>query len=231
METLARRGYRFIAPVESIGPGVAAAKPELAPSEQTDSLAGKPIASSTARLEPIGSKEAAPAQATDANKKFTTLVLIGLLLAAAATVAFWWSAHRIVETPGPLKLTRLTSDAGLTTDGAISPDGKLVAYASDRGGQGNLDIWIKHIAGGEAIQLTRDPADDRQPHFCRDGSQIVFRSERGGGGIYVIATLGSTEQLLANEGRSPRFSPDGKWVTYWVGMYWAPVMDNAKGKI
>src|SRR5512134_2055894 len=50
VETLSRRGYRFIASLEGIGPSVAAPKLELVPSEQTDSLAGEPIANSTARL-------------------------------------------------------------------------------------------------------------------------------------------------------------------------------------
>ena len=68
---------------------------------------------------------------------------------------FWWSLRRPTPLREPL-LTRLTSDSGLTTDAVISPDGKLIAYASDRGGD-NLDIWVKQVSGGDPIQLTRDP--------------------------------------------------------------------------
>jgi DNA-binding winged helix-turn-helix (wHTH) protein len=77
VETLSRRGYRFIASVESIGPSVAAAKPELAPSEQTDSLVGEPIAGSSGRLEPIESTQAVPAQTPLAKRKIATFISIG----------------------------------------------------------------------------------------------------------------------------------------------------------
>src|SRR5271169_459556 len=98
-----------------------------------------------------------------------TLLLVGLAIAAAT----WWLARSPREAAATT-LTRLTSDSGLTTDPALSPDGKLVAYASDRSGEGNLDIWVQQVAGGEAIRLTHDPADDREPAFSSDGSQIAF---------------------------------------------------------
>ena len=105
-------------------------------------------------------------------------------------------------------LTRLTTNPGLTTHGAISSDGKLVAFASDRAGTDNLDIWVKQIgAGGSPVRLTPDPADDDDPTFTPDGTRIAFRSERNGGGIYEIPALGGDARLLGSQGRRPRFSP------------------------
>ena len=151
-------------------------------------------------------------------RRLSGWLVAGLLLVLLIGGTVWvWRPNP--QGTYPLKLTRLTSDSGLTTDGVISPDGTLVAYASDRGGEENLDIWVKQVAGGEPIRLTRNSADDHFPDFSPDGSQIVFRSEQEGGGIYLVSTLGGEERLLAPLGRNPRFSPDGHWIAYWTGYH------------
>jgi eukaryotic-like serine/threonine-protein kinase len=122
-----------------------------------------------------------------------------------------------VAPPGrTAKLVRVTSDAGLTMTPALSMDGKFIAYASDRAGDGNLDIWVQPV-GGAAIRVTSDPADDYSPAFSPDGRTIAFRSEREGGGIYLVSALGGEARKIAPLGRRPRYSPDGQWIAYWVG--------------
>ncbi|MGA3328763.1 MAG: protein kinase [Terriglobia bacterium] len=147
--------------------------------------------------------------------RLAILLATGCLLAAVAAATWWELAAR--HAAPRFTLSRLTSDSGLTTDPALSPDGTLVAYASDRAGEHNLDIWVQQTAGGEAVRLTRDAADERQPAFSADGSLIAFRSEREGGGVYVISALGGEARLIAPQGRFPRFSPDGAWIAYWTG--------------
>ncbi len=121
-----------------------------------------------------------------------------------------------VSSLGP-RFSLVTWDASFSTEPALSPDGTLAVYASDRGGPGQLDLWLQRITGGQPIRLTDDPADDRDPHFSADGGLIAFRSDRSGGGIYVMPTLGGDARLVAKRGRAPRFSPDGTRIAFWTG--------------
>jgi serine/threonine protein kinase len=142
------------------------------------------------------------------------VVAIAAPVAVIAAILLW---RKAADTPAQTAIsTRLTADSGFTTDPALSPDGKLVAYASDRAGAGNLDIWIQNLSSGEAHRLTEDPADERGPSFSPDGSRIVFRSEKDGGGIFTIAAFGGEPRLVA-KGRAPRYSPDGSRIAYHVG--------------
>ncbi len=142
-------------------------------------------------------------------------VAAAFLLAAVAAVSTWRLTRSPAQADGAV-LVRLTSDSGLTGYPSLSPDGKLLVYSSDRGGEGNLSLWVQPVAGGEAVRITSHAADDREPVFSPNGSRIAFRSEREGGGIYVIPIFGGQAKLVARDGRGPRYSPDGKWIAYWV---------------
>jgi Tol biopolymer transport system component len=137
-----------------------------------------------------------------------------LLCTVAASILV---GRKPAEIPQP-RMTQLTADEGLTAFPAISPDKRILAYASDRAGEGNLDIWAQQLAGSSPIRLTHDPADDYDPALSPDGSLIAFRSDRDAGGIYTVPILGGQEQLIASGGRNPKFSPDGKSLAYWVGL-------------
>jgi serine/threonine protein kinase/Tol biopolymer transport system component len=137
----------------------------------------------------------------------------------AAVGAAWWRNFHTAAAPSPAKsaISRFTSDSGLTSFPAISPDGSLVAYASDRAGEGNLDVWVQQLAGGEPIRLTRGKADEYEPVFSPDGSRIAFRSEADGGGLYLVSALGGEPRRLVQSGRSARFSPDGNTLLFAIG--------------
>lgn len=141
--------------------------------------------------------------------------------AAGALLAYFiprlWPGAGPSRAPTNAVLRMLTADGGLSGYPAISRDGKFVAFASDRAKEDNLDIWVQQIGGRDPIRLTNDPADESDPAFSPDGTMIAFRSEKDGGGVYLVPALGGSAVLLAPLGRNPRFSPDGRWVAYCAG--------------
>jgi Tol biopolymer transport system component len=153
------------------------------------------------------------------------------VIALAAFAAFQYFGHR--GTPSTAlseqaMLRRVTYDSGLTGYSAISPNGKLVAYASDRN-TGNLDIWTQPLDGGKPVRLTSDPADDYAPSFSPDGTLVVYRSDRQGGGVYMTPSSSTAEELLVPGGFDPKFSPDGKVVASWRGYVGGAFYPGAAG--
>jgi len=142
----------------------------------------------------------------------------GVSLAAVAAVAAIAATVYWVRQPGaatPSTVVRVTSNLGLTCSPALSADGKLLAYASDQGGGGNLHIWVKQLPNGQPIQKTHGEADDLSPAFSPDDASIVF--ERTGDGVLAIPTFGDHERLVAPGGHGPQVSSDGTQVAYWAG--------------
>ncbi len=148
-------------------------------------------------LEPEAPTRLVPGLPPEAERAASVLVVAGV----AALVRLRRSPP---AEPSPFELNRLTYDGGAALQPSLSPDGRLVAYASDRGGDGHLDLWVRHVAQPEPARLTDDPTDDWMPTFAPDGSQVVFRSERDGGGIYVVNTLGGAARTP-----SPCCTPTG----------------------
>jgi Tol biopolymer transport system component len=143
-------------------------------------------------------------------------------IAAIAAAALLLLAYRAgPRSPAPAAVgpslrahfTQLTSDPGVEEFPTLSPDGKLLAYASRA--TGNEDIYVLRVGGKNPIDLTKDePADDTEPAFSPDGSQIAFRSERQGGGIFLMGSTGESVRRLTDTGFTPAWSPDGKEIVF-----------------
>ncbi|HSF42287.1 MAG TPA: protein kinase, partial [Thermoanaerobaculia bacterium] len=105
--------------------------------------------------------------------------------------------------------TRLTDQEGSETFPSLSPDGSELVYVK-ASSPGNLDLWHQRVGGSNPRNLTVDSAfNESQPAFSPDGQQIAFRSEREGGGLFVMGATGESVRRLTDAGYNPAWSPDG----------------------
>jgi len=97
-----------------------------------------------------------------------------------------------------------------------SPDGKRFAFTSTR--DGNQEVYIADIAGGDWKRLTTDNGTDAHPAWSPDGNQIAFATDRWGDlEIAVIGVDGNgLERVTRSTGLDdyPAWSPDGKQLAF-----------------
>jgi serine/threonine protein kinase len=107
------------------------------------------------------------------------------------------------------RVMKMTDQAGLEYFPSLSPDGKSIIYSSDM--RGDFDIYLQRIGTKKTINLTEDSlSNDTEAVFSPDGTHIVFRSERNGGGIFLMNETGESVKQLTTFGYNPAWSPDGK---------------------
>ncbi|HEX9185905.1 MAG TPA: protein kinase [Vicinamibacteria bacterium] len=136
---------------------------------------------------------------------------VSALVALAAVGG--WLLRGTGDAPALGTPRQMTSDPGLETEPALSPDGSLVAYTSDRAG--STDIWVSDIRGGEPVRITDDPSSDWSPAWFPDGGAIAFVSDRGGEpAIWKVPRLGGSAIQLITSGWDPAVSPDGGRVAF-----------------
>jgi TolB protein len=115
-------------------------------------------------------------------------------------------------------ITRLTFDLAADFDPAWSPDGKQIAFRSQR--DGNDEIYVMRADGSQQQNITLDPAGDWSPAWSPDGRRIAFSSQRGDDAlrsIYVINVDGTGLVNLTqdkSEGEYPAWSPDGARIAF-----------------
>ena len=106
----------------------------------------------------------------------------------------------------------MTGDPGVESAPDVSPDGQWVVYGRVTGGTTHL--FLQAVGGERPLDLTGDAHGNAQPAFSPDGTQIAFRSGRGGGGLFVMGRTGELVRQVADTGHWPAWSPDGTRLAY-----------------
>jgi len=197
IETLPRRGYRLIAPVESEG----------------------------ASLHADESKIRAHTGEPQRHRWLLWLTVALVLMGAAVILAIWFPRTTPAPKGAPtLRAVPFTSYSGSEERPDFSPQGDRIAYqwiAKDEK-NGNSDIYVKQVGLGEPLRLTSDPNPDMCPRWSPDGQRIAFvRWLPEKVAIIEVPALGGSERTLAELRTDVRlydqgglsdlsWSPDGK---------------------
>jgi Tol biopolymer transport system component/DNA-binding winged helix-turn-helix (wHTH) protein len=192
IETLPRRGYRFIGQLAAI------ANPALAEPE---------TAAPASSAGPRGARQWGLLFALAA----TTAVIIGAVA--------WW-AHRpdVLRVTGPAPLTTLIGEERMPD---LSPDGQRVVFAwNGESRNGEFDLYLKSLDSERLTRLTHSPAQAIGATWSPDGTRIAFTRVSDTGGLFIIPATGGDARKLADASFTqeslihPAWSPDGDTLAY-----------------
>ena len=201
IETVPKRGYRFVAEVRDASPTT---KQELS-AEQIQSNAATTLPA----------KEARPLSRIGRWTRPVVLPVLGVL----ALALIWWGVFSRSQSPAPMQVTPFTSLPGKESQPSFSPDGNQIAFVWNGEKEDNQDIWVKLLGGETPLRLTTDPAADTDPVWSLDGRFIAFlRQSPERSGFYIVPAIGGAERKVADAfwaksqslGRRLSYAPDGK---------------------
>ena len=112
--------------------------------------------------------------------------------------------------------TPLTSDHDNVASPVVSPDGRQVAFLSDKFGA--RDVYVVAATGGPSRRLTTDPGGTAAAQWSPDGMYLVFESSRGGNSdLWIVPSAGGEpRQVTTHPARDvgPVWSPDGRSLAF-----------------
>jgi Tol biopolymer transport system component/DNA-binding winged helix-turn-helix (wHTH) protein len=212
VETVPRRGYRFIGELEP-------------PAE--------PVVEPVITVEPDAERDRGSGFRRLWWKVAAGVLMIAIITVVAAVI------YRRSKPQGPQEQAALTpvpftALPGWATSPAFSPDGSRIAFAwngDPKGGDNGFDLYGKALGSETLLRLTQHPSEWISPAWSPDGTQIAFHRVAGADtGIYVVPALGGPERKL-HPTEPPRedyptvsWSPDGKWIAF---SDWLPAEDHS----
>jgi Tol biopolymer transport system component/DNA-binding winged helix-turn-helix (wHTH) protein len=188
IQTVHRRGYRFVGPVREV----------------EDATSTIPAATTAIPLPTEGPGRRAAGVAAAA--------ILAALAITAVVVRPRLEPAELPEAFASATARQVTASLGLDADPAISPDGRRLAWSSDRSGQ--AEIYAQDIDGsGSEEQLTADGMQNAEPAWSPDGRWIAYHS-RVRRGIWIMPAAGGAPRRLTEFGSRPAWSPDGRRVAF-----------------
>jgi Tol biopolymer transport system component/DNA-binding winged helix-turn-helix (wHTH) protein len=193
VETLPRRGYRFIGPVAKAA--LQAVAPPAAP-------AVVPVAS--------------PGWSERLTARRSWLLASTTLLILLSGFGIWRSSKNHADALPPMEVAPLAGLSGIQMDPDFSPDGNQVAFVL--GGAENCGIYTTMVGGEKSLRLTSD-CGDASPTWSPDGRRVAFYHYDHGMAIYAVPAFGGTEHRLYTGpfhplARGLDWSPDGKVLAF-----------------
>lgn len=187
IQTVHRRGYRFIAPLTVPGDGSQTALPAV------------PI--EARRRGRVWGGRAAVAIAVVVAAIGARLIIKDLIV-----------PHAVAIVQPSDAAVQATASLGLDKDPALSPDGRMLAWSSDASGR--FEIYVRAIGdGGQERQLTSDGQQNVEPAWSPDRRWLAYRSHTRRG-IWVVPVAGGSPRQLSTFGAQPAWSPDGLRVAF-----------------
>jgi Tol biopolymer transport system component/DNA-binding winged helix-turn-helix (wHTH) protein len=200
IETVAKRGYRFIALVEARSFGGPPPPSFHDPSAAAAMAGALPQATSTRTVTPRAA------------------AVVGVLLALGALG--WYAANNrsatatspTAEPASHLSPRRFTTGSHSYSFPSISPDGRTVAYSSDQ--TGSMEIYTSGFAAGsKELALTTDGGHNMFAEWSPDGHWIAYHSRKRGG-IWIVPSNGGTARQVVDFGSQPAWTPDGQHIVF-----------------
>lgn len=213
IETIPRRGYRFVAQVQEVTDDeqLSLASHQTSPRNGTTSLL-------EARPNGFHLAPAPPARASFAQFTTNKWLWLGLGVALGLGLLAFVVQHPSppVPTPRAMQITKLTT-MGKAARPALAPDSKYVAYVVDD--QGKQSIWVRQIATANEVQVTAPAELDLMGlTFAPDGNYLYYLAygrPQVYGTLYRLPALGGTATKLIEDVDSPvAFAPDGKRLAF-----------------